>query len=80
MPRVREIEDAGGDPILEGIFAKEVEMFGGVLNSSKVLAHCPSVLKATRDLTVAIEKSGLLPRDLLPLIYLRVAVLNGCPF
>ena len=80
MPRVREIEEAGGDPILTGIFAKETELFGGVLNSSKVLAHCPSVLKAARDLTVGIEKSGLLPRDLLPLIYLRVAVLNGCPF
>ena len=80
MPRVREIEDAGDDPIVKEVFAREVDLFGGVLNSSKVLAHCPAVLKATRDLTVSIEKSGLLPRDLLPLVYLRVAVLNGCPF
>jgi AhpD family alkylhydroperoxidase len=29
---------------------------------------------------VAVDRSGLLPRDLLPLVYLRVALINGCPF
>jgi AhpD family alkylhydroperoxidase len=27
-----------------------------------------------------VEKSGLLPPELLALVYLRVAVINGCPF
>ena len=52
MPRVREIEDDGGDPIL----------------------------KAAKQLSVSIEKSGRLPAALLPLVYLRVALINGCPF
>ena len=80
MPRVREIEDDGGDPILKEVFAKEQEVFGGLLNTTKVYAHCPPILKAAKQLAVAIEKSGQLPATLLPLIYLRVALINGCPF
>ncbi len=80
MPRVREIEDEGGDPILKEIFAKERELFSALLNTTKVYAHCPPILKAAKQLSASIEKSGLLPAALLPLVYLRVALINGCPF
>ncbi len=80
MPRVREIEDDGGDAILKDVFAKEREIFGAVLNTTKVYAHTPPILKAAKQLSMAVEKSGLLPAGLLPLIYLRVALINGCPF
>lgn len=80
MPRVSEIEDDGGDPTLKAIFDRQREMFGGVLNPAKVMAHCPPILKAAGQLGQAIEQSGQLPRDMLPLIYLRVASINGCPF
>src|SRR5215467_7695158 len=36
MPRVREIEDDGGDSTLKEIFARELELFGAVFNSTKV--------------------------------------------
>jgi alkylhydroperoxidase family enzyme len=80
MPRVREIEDAGDDPILADEFDKEQRRFGGLLGTTKVYAHCPSILKATKALAAAIEESGQLPKALRPLIYLRVALINGCPF
>ena len=80
MPRVREIEDDDGDPILKEVFAKQRELFGGLLNPTKVLAHCPPILKAAAQLSGSIEKSGRLPAALLPLVYLRVALINGCPF
>ena len=80
MPRVKEIEDDGGDPILREVFAKEREVFGDLLNTTKVYAHCPPILKAAKQLSMSIERSGLLPADLLPLVYLRVALINGCPF
>jgi alkylhydroperoxidase family enzyme len=44
------------------------------------MAHCPPILKAAGLLGQAIEQSGQLPKSLLPLIYLRVASINGCPF
>ena len=80
MPRVREIDDDGGDPILKEVFTKEREVFGGLLNVTKVYAHCPPILKAAKQLSASIEKSGRLPASLVPLVYLRVALINGCPF
>jgi alkylhydroperoxidase family enzyme len=80
MPRVTEITEPAGDPVLQDLFAKETERFGGLLNPTKVLAHCPPILRAAKLLGASIEQSGQLPKALLPLIYLRVATLNGCPF
>ncbi len=80
MPRVREIEEPGDDAILRDAFAKEQEVFGFVLNTTKIQAHTPGIMRAAKQLSVAVEKSGLLPAELLSLIYLRVALINGCPF
>ena len=80
MPRVTEITETGGDPILEDVFQKERAAFGDLLNPTKVLAHCPPILRAAKMLGASIDQSGKLPKSLPPLIYLRVATLNGCPF
>jgi alkylhydroperoxidase family enzyme len=80
MPRVSEIDDAGRDPILREVFAKERELYGGVLNPSKVMAHCPPILRAAKQLGAAIAESGTLPKGLAALVSLRVAAINGCPF
>jgi alkylhydroperoxidase family enzyme len=77
---VREIDDDGGDPILKDLFTREREVFGDLLNPTKILAHCPPILKAAKQLGASIEKSGRLPAALVPLINLRVAQINSCPF
>jgi alkylhydroperoxidase family enzyme len=80
MPRVTEIEDAKGDPLLTEIFAKERAAFGDLLNPTKVMAHCPSILRAAKALGASIAESGSLPKGLASLVSLRVAAINGCPF
>ncbi len=80
MPRVREIENPGDDPVLRETWAKEQDVFGFVLNTTKIQAHTPGIMKAAKQLSASIDRSGLLPKDLLPLVYLRVALINGCPF
>jgi alkylhydroperoxidase family enzyme len=80
MPRVREVDQAGDNADLARIFEQERAAFGDILNTTKVLAHCPPILQAAKGLAAAIEQSGLLPGSLRPLVYLRVATLNGCPF
>ena len=37
MPRVREIEEDGGDPILKASFDRQREIYGGLLNPAKVM-------------------------------------------
>jgi hypothetical protein len=80
MPRVSEIEKDGGDPMLKAIFEKQQELFGGLLNPTKIMAHCPPILRAAGLMGQAFEQSGQLPKGMLPLIYTRVATINGCPF
>jgi len=80
MPRVSEVEEDRGDPTLKAVFDRERELFGDLLNPTKVLAHCPPVLRAAKLLGQSIEQSGQLPKTLPPLVYLRVATINGCPF
>lgn len=80
MPRVKEIEDSQGDATLEEMFAKERDTFGELLNPTKVLAHCPSILRAAKMLGASIAASGTLPKGLAALVSLHVAAINGCPF
>ena len=80
MPRVREIEEPGDDPILKETYARERELFGFVLNPTKVQAHTPGIMKAAKQLSLAVDRSGLLPKELLALMNVRVALINGCPF
>jgi len=47
---------------------------------TKVLAHYPPILQAAKNLSAAIERSGHLDSQLHALVYLRVALINGCPF
>jgi len=80
LPRVSEITDDGGDPTLKPIFDRQRELFGDILNPSKIMAHCPPILRAAGMIGLAIEQSGQLPKGMVPLIYTRVATINGCPF
>jgi alkylhydroperoxidase family enzyme len=80
MPRVKEIEQPEGDPILEEIYARDRAAFGDVLNTTKVYAHCPPILRAAKALGKALEDSGRLDPLLRALVCVRVAQVNGCPF
>lgn len=80
MPRVSEVDDARGDPVLSELFARERDAFGDLLNPTKVMAHCPPILRAAKALGASIAQSGTLPPGLAALVYLRVASINGCPF
>jgi alkylhydroperoxidase family enzyme len=80
MPRVKEIEDAGGDPILTPLFKAELDRFGELFNPTKIMAHCPPILRAAKAMGAAIAESGQLPAALVSLVSLRAATINGCPF
>lgn len=80
MPRVSEITDDGGDRRLASAFEQERDMFGDLLNPTRVLAHRPEILLAAKQLYASFEIDALLPATLLALVYVRVASLNGCPF
>ena len=51
MPRVSEVDDPGTDPILKETFAKETDTFGFVLNTTRIQAHTPGIMKAAKQLS-----------------------------
>ncbi|MEM7467826.1 MAG: hypothetical protein AAF387_13215, partial [Pseudomonadota bacterium] len=79
MPRISEVTDSD-DPTVKEIFAAEKDMFGDVLNPTKIAAHCPPILKALKTLYASFYESGLVSPALHCLAYARVASMNGCPF
>ncbi len=80
MPRVSEITESKGHELLERLFSEEKEMFGDVLNPTKIAAHCPPILNALKQLYASFYESGLVPPALHCLVYAKVASMNGCPF
>ena len=80
VPRISEITEANGNTLLEEMFSQEKEMFGDLLNPTKIAAHCPPILKALKQLYASFYESGLVPPGLHCLVYARVATMNGCPF
>ena len=79
MPRVREIEEAGGDPVLTGTVRQGTRAVRRTAELDKGDGALSADLRAAKALGAAIERSGQLPAGLLPLVYLRVAIAERVP-
>jgi alkylhydroperoxidase family enzyme len=79
-PRVAPVDPATAPPEVREIFSRQTEQWGAPLTPTRVLAHCPPLVRASAGLSAALEKSGQLPADLRDVVCLRVAQLIGCPF
>ena len=80
MPRLPEITDDAGDTTLKELFGKERQLYGDLLNPTRVMAHCPPILAAAKNLYASFTESGLVPASLHALVHVRVASINDCPF
>lgn len=80
MPRVHPVTEQEADPEIREYLRKDMSVFGTVLNSSRVSAHRPSIMKGAKGLGTGIEQSGLLSRQLRCLVSVKSASMIGCPF
>jgi len=80
MSRVPPVDPAEAPPEIQEIFARQEAEWGAPLVPTRVLAHCPALVRGAAGLGIALEKSGQLPAVLRALVSLRVAQLIGCPF
>jgi hypothetical protein len=58
----------------------QLETFGLVFNSTKIMGHSPGIAAAAGALGAAIDEAGHVEGRLRYLLYSKVASLNGCPF
>ena len=80
MARIPEVPDDTADPEVRAYFEKQKEEYGFVLNTSRVYAHRPGILRGHAALSAGVNASGLIAPALQGLICTRVASINGCPF
>lgn len=80
MPRIREVTDAGATPAQQALFEQERATHGDVFNTTRVYAHAPELVPPLRAFAQALSESSRLAPELVSLVRVRVAQINGCPF
>ena len=81
MPRIKEVNlDDVRDEQTRSIFERDLERHGTVLNTTKVLAHCPEILQQSKQFGQVLREQTRIPDRLHALINALVARRNGCPF
>ena len=80
MPRISELTTESAAPAVQADMRAQEESFGFVLNSVKIIGHCPEIMSAQGALGRAIDGTGHIEPRLRYLLYVKVASINGCPF
>ena len=80
MPRLPELTPETASPAIQKAMAAQMDTFGFVLNSTKLMGYCPDVAKASNVMGEAIDGEGNIEESLRYLLYSKVASMNGCPF
>jgi len=80
MPRIPPLERSSVPPEAQALFDQETEIFGQLLNSTRIAAHRPEIARAAKRLGQAVADGGLIPEQLRLLMNVKIASLVGCPF
>ena len=80
MSRIKPIEREEAAPDAQRAFDQDEHLFGVVLNPTRVQAHRPPILAASKALSRSVAVDAVLPAGLRAMVCVRVAMLVGCPF
>ena len=80
MARIPDVTEITEDPIVKESFESQKKLHGLILNTSKIYAHRPTIMRGHHLLSQGVDESGLLSAELKALLCVRVASINGCPF
>lgn len=80
MARIRGVAENGIPDEVRYIFEEQEKRYGFVTNTARVYALRPTIQKGVRALSEGIRASGLIEPELLHLVCVKTATINGCPF
>jgi hypothetical protein len=80
MPRLKPLEQHEAPEEAQPFYEKDRELYGTVLNNTKLYAYNVEVLKGIKGFAAAFAETKAIQLDQKALIRVRVATLNGCPF
>ena len=79
MARVKEVSAKTATAEQAAVLAEDIASYGEVLNTTRIYAHVPELLKPLRELHGVLAERQL-SNGLVSLARLRVAQIVGCPF
>ena len=80
MPRIPPLDRDSAPPEAHEFFDRDLQVFGQVLNSTRIAAYRPGIAAAAKRLGQAVAEGGLIPEQLRLLMNVKIASLVGCPF
>lgn len=80
MPRISEVLPEQAPSEVRALFDRQMEENGFLYNTTKVYAHVPSIMFAASALGNAIRGESHVEQEILSMVNVRAAKINGCPF
>jgi hypothetical protein len=80
MTRIEPLERDAAHADARRFFDQDEQLYGTVLNPTRVQAYRPPILSASKGLSRSVAIDAVLPAGLRALVCMRVAMLVSCPF
>ena len=80
MARIRGVANGEAADEVRAVFEEQEKRYGSVLNTARVYALRPTILKGVQSLGKGIQESGLIEPELRHLVCVKAAAINGCPY
>jgi alkylhydroperoxidase family enzyme len=80
MARIKGVAKDEAADETRAIFEQQEKRYGSVLNTARVYALRPTILKGVQALGKGIQDSGLIEPELRHLLCVKAASINGCPY
>lgn len=80
MARIKGVTKSETNDEVRAIFEEQEKRYGSVLNTARVYALRPTIIKGVQALGKGIQDSGLIEPELRHLVCVKAASINGCPY
>ncbi len=80
MARIKGVTKNEANDEVRAIFEEQEKRYGSVLNTARVYALRPTIIKGVQALGKGIQDSGLIEPQLRHLVCVKAASINGCPY
>lgn len=80
MARIKGVTKSEANDEVRAIFEEQEKRYGSVLNTARVYALRPMILKGVQALGKGIQDSRLIEPELRHLVCVKAASINGCPY
>ncbi|MDP6560232.1 MAG: hypothetical protein QF619_08980 [Candidatus Binatia bacterium] len=80
MARIQGADKDKAPDEVRAVFEEQEKRYGFVTGTARVYGLRPTIQRGVRALSEGIQASGLIERELLHLVCVKTASINGCPF